>query len=82
MPGTGLELRLLAKEQKSAWGLIEARQRHDYDPVPVANDHLPGGDGFACPSPKPHPPTLAGRLPTCNGTIAVRVLLYGFPLNR
>ena len=28
-----------------------------------------------CPSPKPHPPTLAGRLPTCNGTIAVRVLL-------
>ncbi len=28
-----------------------------------------------CPSSKPHPPTLAVRLPTCNGTIGVRVLL-------
>jgi hypothetical protein len=31
-----------------------------------------------CPSPKPNPPTLAVRLPTCNRTIAVRVMLQRF----
>ena len=34
-----------------------------------------GTDSHTCPSSKPHPPTLAVRLPTCNGTIGVRVLL-------
>ena len=33
---------------------------------------------FACPSSKPHPPTLAIKLATSNGTIAVRVLLQRY----